>query len=92
MGQRSRRDAIHCVLTFTFNVLRLTIYALSVMSNLCVYDPLETYITPSRKGAIYCTSAEDYVNRGIWDSAHVETQFIASYHLDLIYCALTLYV
>jgi len=48
------------------------------MSNLCVYDPLATYITPSRKGAIHCTSVEDYVNRGIWDSAHVETQFIAS--------------
>ena len=37
-----------------FNVLRLTIYALSVMSNLSVYDPLATYITPYRKDAIHC--------------------------------------
>ncbi len=78
MGQRSRRDAIHCVLTFTFNVLRLTIYALSVMSNLCVYDPLATYITPYRRDEIYCVSTEDYANKGILDNAHVETQFIAS--------------
>ena len=72
-----------------FNVLRLTIYALSVMSNLCVYDPLATYITPYRKDAMNCVSTEDYANRDILDNAHVETQFIASYHLDLIYCALT---
>ena len=92
MGQRSRRDAMNCVLTFTFNVLRLTIYALSVMSNLSVYDPLATYITPYRKDAMTCVSTDNYANREMLDNAHVETQFIASYHLDLIYCALTLYV
>ena len=48
------------------------------MSNLCVYDPLATYITPYRKDAIHCVSTENYVNRGILDNAHVETQFIAS--------------
>ena len=48
------------------------------MSNLCVYDPLATYITPYRKDAMNCVSTKNYVNRGIWDSAHVETQFIAS--------------
>jgi len=69
---------MYCVLTFTFNVLRLTIYALSVMSNLCVYDPLATYITPYRKDAMNCVSTEDYANRGILDNAYVETQFIAS--------------
>ena len=58
------------------------------MSNLCVYDPLATYITPYRKDAMNCVSTEDYANRDILDNAHVETQFIASYHLDLIYCAL----
>ena len=36
-----------------------------------------------------CVSTENYANRDILDNAHVETQFIASYHLDLIHCVLT---
>ena len=62
------------------------------MSNLLYINPLATYITPYRKDAMNCVSTQDYANRGILDNAYVETQFIASYHLDLIYCALTLYV
>ena len=48
------------------------------MSNLCVYDPLATYITPYRKDAMNCVSTQDYANRGILACVHVETQFIAS--------------
>ena len=47
------------------------------MPNL-LYMTLWQLITPSRKDAIYCTSAEDYVNRGILVCVHVQTQFIAS--------------
>jgi len=47
------------------------------MSNL-LYMTLWQLITPSRKGAMNCVSTQDYANRGILDSAHVETQFITS--------------
>ena len=48
------------------------------MSNLCVYDPLATYITPSCKDAMNCVSTKNHANRGILACVHVETQFIAS--------------
>ena len=47
------------------------------MSNL-LYMTLWQLITPSCKDAMNCVSTEDYANRDILDSAHVETQFIAS--------------
>jgi|GEM_PF-3492642 len=53
-------------------------------------DPLVTYITPYRKDAMNCVSTQDYANRGILVCVHVETQFIASYHLRLICYALSI--
>ena len=39
-----------------------------------------------------CVSTENYANRDILDNAHVETQFIASYHIRFNLLRLNLYV
>ena len=68
---------MYCVLPFTFNLLCLNLYALSIMPNL-LYMTLWQLITPYRKDAMNCVSTQDYANRGILVCVHVETQFIAS--------------
>ena len=62
-----RKDAMNCVLTFTFNLLCLILYM-----------TLWQLITPYRKDAMNCVSTKNHANRGILVCVHVETQFIAS--------------